>query len=93
MSDSKKRQVEAEARTMGNGSTERDTEVADVTEKIECKGKMVQVRIEDVIVLQSGSFNLFCGSSTQKVVEVRGDHEIKFDIKSRHQKVYCLQQK
>jgi lipopolysaccharide export system protein LptA len=90
--------------TIGNGSTKRTTEIADVTRKYESKGKMDQVRIEDFPVLKNGSFNLFGTSQVvrkgwkvegdkEKVVIKKGDLKIKFDIKSRHQKLCCLQQK
>jgi hypothetical protein len=86
------KKTDGEAITMGNGSTETVTEVADVTGEIECKGKMIQIRIKDVTVLKNGSFNLFSVSQAlkkgwilegdkDKVVIKKGKLEIKFDIK------------
>ena len=86
------KKTKAEAITMGNGSTETVTEVADVTGELECKGKLIQIRIKDVTILKNGSFNLFSVSQALKkgwilegdkdrVMIKKGKLEIKFDIK------------
>jgi hypothetical protein len=78
--------------TMGNGTKERITEVADVLGTISVRNKMKRVRIQDVTILKNGKFNLFSLSQMLKkgwkltgnneyIAISKGDLEIRFDQK------------
>jgi hypothetical protein len=53
------KQIDHEEIIMGNGSTEKVTKVTDVTIKFKNKGKMIQVRVENITMQKNAPFNLF----------------------------------
>jgi hypothetical protein len=78
--------------TMGNGTKEQITEVADVLGTISVRNKIKKVRIQDVTILKNGKFNLFSLSQMLKkgwkltgndeyIAISKGDLEIRFDQK------------
>jgi hypothetical protein len=50
------KQIITEQKKLGNESSKRATEVANMTRKIKSQGKTLQVRIENVTMLNNSSF-------------------------------------
>jgi hypothetical protein len=76
--------------TMGNGTKEQITEVADVLGTISVKNEIKKVRIQDVTILKNGRFNLFSlrqmlkkgwklTGNDEYIAVSKGDLEIRFN--------------